>query len=300
MRQLNVLLLGAQGQLGHTLHCSLPTLGHVMAWGREQIDLSQPEQLARRLEDLSGLDVIVNAAAYTAVDRAEQESAQAFAVNAFSVQVLADYAHKHGCLLLHYSTDYVFSGDQTTPYDEEDRCGPVNVYGRSKRAGEEIILASGCDAFIFRTSWVYSAHGQNFIRSIWRLAQEREILNVVNDQYGCPTSVELLKTVSLAAITQYFDQGLAGGLYHVSAKGCVSWYDLARYVLEQGKDRGQYFKLDLKNLHPIHSQDYPTLARRPQYACLHTDKISNALHIQLPQWHQHVDEVLNEWLAPVT
>ena len=226
--------------------------------------------------------LIVNAAAYTAVDRAESEPELAFAINARAPGLLAEAAARLDCGLVHYSTDYVFSGEGASPWRESDATAPVNVYGASKLAGEQAVLASGADALILRTSWVYGGPGQNFVNTMLRLAGERERLTVVDDQIGAPTASRFLADATLAALAQ--DWRARAGLYHLSASGDTSWCGFARAIVEQALAHGQALKLSAADIAPIPSSSYPTPARRPANSRLDCSAFEQAFAVHRPHW----------------
>ncbi len=290
---MKILLIGKNGQVGHELQRTLLPLGELVALGRDGLDLSDPAALKQVLENQAA-DVIVNASAYTAVDRAEADEAGALAVNAAAVAAMAAHARAHGALLVHYSTDYVFDGEKATPYVEDDATAPQSAYGRSKRAGEEAILASGCKALVFRTSWVFSVHGGNFIKTMLRLAGERDTLNVVADQFGAPTSAELIADVTALAVAAYRRGAMADGIYHLTAAGATSWHGLASYAIERAKARGAALKVDPAQIKPIPTEAYPVPAKRPKNSRLDTSKLSAALGLQLPDWKIHVDRLIEQ------
>lgn len=290
---MKILLIGKNGQVGHELQRTLLPLGELVALGRDGLDLSDLAAVRQVLESQAA-DVIVNASAYTAVDRAEADEAGATAVNAAAVGVMAQYARAHGALLVHYSTDYVFDGAKDAPYTEDDATAPQSAYGRSKRAGEEAILASGCKALVFRTSWVFSAHGGNFIKTMLRLAGERDSLNVVADQFGAPTSAELIADVTALAVAASRRGALAGGIYHLTAAGATSWHGLASYAIERARARGAALKVDPAQIKPIPTEAYPVPAKRPKNSRLDTSKLSGALGLQLPDWKIHVDRLIEQ------
>lgn len=289
---MNILLLGKTGQVGTELTRSLLPLGKLTALERAQADLSKPHTLLTLLQQHKP-DCIVNAAAYTAVDRAEQAPEEAFAVNHLAVDVLANYAAKTNCLLVHYSTDYVFDGMQTTPYQETDSVNPQNTYGASKAAGETAILSSGAPHLIFRTSWVFSATGHNFIRTILKAAQEKTALRVVNDQHGAPTSAEFLADITALAIYAYYHQSLQAGLYHLTPSGMTNWHALACYVVQKALARGLPLKVDPNHITPISTADYPLPAKRPLYSVLSTNRLQQALPLQFPEWTVYVDRMIS-------
>jgi dTDP-4-dehydrorhamnose reductase len=295
-----ILLIGMNGQLGTELVQLLPSVGKVVALGRQQLDLTEPHDLRRTIRDLAPR-VIVNAAAYTAVDRAESDESIARAVNATAPAVLAEEGKKIGALLVHYSTDYVFDGQKTTPYNENDTANPINAYGRTKWEGEQAIRDSGVDHLIFRTAWVYATHGRNFLLTILRLATEREELRIVRDQIGAPTWSREIAAVTTKILTRIFASGeilrdltKLTGTYHLTAAGRASWHDFASAILEEcsaapnlppwtraatgGKP------LIARCVVPIETREFPTPARRPAYSILSNSKLSASFGIQLPDW----------------
>ncbi|MDM9620293.1 dTDP-4-dehydrorhamnose reductase [Rhizobium sp. S96] len=290
---MRLLLLGKNGQVGLALQQSLQPLGEVIACGRGSVDIGAIDSLAGQLDRLNP-DVIVNAAAYTQVDLAETEVDAAFRVNEAAVKVMADYARDHGALLVHYSTDYVFDGQKNGPYVETDETHPLNVYGRSKRAGEAAIEASGCRRLVFRTSWVFSADGTNFIKTMLRLAAERSSLRVVADQFGAPTAAELIADVTALSIAGHAKGDLASGIYHLTSSGKTSWYELARYVVRRAGDLGFLLKAGPGDIEPVTTEEFPRPATRPKNSCLDTGALRSALGISLPDWTLHVDRILDQ------
>jgi dTDP-4-dehydrorhamnose reductase len=295
-----ILLIGMNGQLGTDLAPLLPGVGKVAALGRQQLDLTKPDDLRRTIRDLAPR-VIVNAAAYTAVDRAETEESIARSVNATAPAVLAEEAKKIGALLVHYSTDYIFDGQKTTPYTESDAANPINAYGTTKWEGEQAIRESGAEHFIFRTAWVYATHGRNFLLTILRLATEREELKVVRDQIGAPTWSREIAAATTQILARIFASGevqpdlpKSKETYHMTAAGSGSWYDFASAILEEcsaapnlpawtraatgGKP------ITARRVVPIETREFPTLARRPAYSILSNSKLSASFKIQLPDW----------------
>jgi dTDP-4-dehydrorhamnose reductase len=296
---MKILLLGKNGQVGWELQRSLAPLGAVLA-----LD-SKSTQYCGDLSDLAGLaatvrayapDVIVNTAAYTAVDKAESEPEQAQRVNAEAVAVLAHEAQQLGAWLVHYSTDYVFDGSGQSPWQETDTVGPLNVYGASKLAGEQAIQTSGCKQLIFRTSWVYAARGNNFAKTMLRLAQERDSLSVIADQFGAPTSAELLADVTAHALRRAMAAPELGGLYHLAASGEATWHSYARFVLEQAEAAGRALKVAPAQIAAIASSAYPTAAKRPLNSRLNTGKLQSAFALHLPDWQVGVARMLSETL----
>lgn len=288
---MRMLLLGKNGQVGQALQQALAPLGEVIALGRAQADFEDPAGLLQALAE-NPADVIVNAAAYTAVDKAEEEPEKAFLVNAESVGVLADAAKKSGALLVHYSTDYVFDGKKTVPYLETDAPNPLNVYGKSKLAGEEAVRASGCRYLIFRTSWVYALSGRNFIKTIWRLGKERDTLNVVADQVGAPTSADLIADTTARAIAAFFAGKLPGGLYHLTASGETSWHGLACYLVRRAHERGVAMRISEAGIRPVATEDYPLPAVRPKNSRLSHALLEERLGMAMPAWQAQVDALL--------
>ena len=285
---MRILLLGQHGQVSRELQASLQGQAELSVRGREQLDLAQPEQIRQQVRALRP-ELIINAAAYTAVDQAESESEQAFAINAVAPGVLAEEAAALGAPLIHYSTDYVYDGSKSAPYVESDPTNPLGVYGQSKLAGERAMQAVGGAQLILRTSWVYSLHGRNFLLTMQRLLQERDSLNVVADQIGAPTWAGSIASTT-AQLIQRWREGQAGpwGLYHLSAQGETSWFGFASAIAEQlraaGKNAGQ--------LQPIPSSAYPTPAQRPLNSRLDCSRLQRDWQIQLPDWHDALLECL--------
>jgi dTDP-4-dehydrorhamnose reductase len=279
---LRILLTGHTGQVGWELQRCLTPLGSVIAPDRAALDLSRPGTVAAVVSSIHP-DLIVNAAAYTAVDQAEQDPAACFAANAESVAALAQQASSLNALLIHYSTDYVFDGSQRTPYLETDPTAPINTYGHSKLAGEHEIVRSGCRYLILRTCWVYAMRGRNFALTMLRLARERAQLRVVNDQVGAPTWARDIAQATLAALDRATP---LEGLYHVSAAGATTWFEFARRILELAG-------LDTPVV-PIATADYPTAAARPAYSVLDSSRFAAATGFRIGPW----DERLAQCLAP--
>ncbi|WP_454696900.1 dTDP-4-dehydrorhamnose reductase [Achromobacter aegrifaciens] len=290
---MKILLLGKNGQVGTELQRTLLPLGDLVALDRSGADLEKPKTLRAVLESHSP-DLIVNAAAYTAVDKAETNQATAHAINAESVAVIADYAKVRDALLVHYSTDYVFDGSKASPYEPADATNPLSVYGASKRLGEEAIVASGCQFLVFRTSWVFSTHGTNFVKTVLRLAKERESLNMVGDQHGAPTSAELIADVTGLAIAGH-RQGLCkNGIYHLTASGHTSWFGLACHVVARATANGAALKTAVERIRPIPTNAYPLPAARPQNSRLETSALSSTLQLQFPDWTIHVNRTVDQ------
>ncbi|MFJ2483011.1 dTDP-4-dehydrorhamnose reductase [Pseudomonas sp. NPDC087598] len=294
---MKVLLLGKNGQVGWELQRSLAPLGELIALGRgvsegglkgDLTDLGALRATIRHVKP----DVIVNAAAYNGVDKAESDSDLAFLVNAQASKVMAEEAKSLDALLVHYSTDYVFSGQGVSPWREGDSAVPVNQYGLSKLEGERAIIASGCRHLIFRTSWVYSTWGNNFAKTMLRLARERESLSVIFDQVGAPTGSDLIADVTAHAILQVQKSPQLCGIYHLVAAGEVSWHGYASHVIEFARNRGE--TVMVKTVEPIESSAYPTPARRPLNSRLNTAKLRNNFSLHLPDWQSGVNRMLME------
>ncbi len=298
---MKILLLGSNGQVGWELQRALAPLGTVIAATRDGEaglcgDLSQPDALAATVRGVAP-DVIVNAAAYTAVDQAEDEPELAEAVNAIAPAVLAREAQALGAWLVHYSTDYVFDGTGVQPWCEEDPTGPLNVYGRTKCEGEMAIQHSGCHHLIFRTSWVYASRGKNFIRTMLRLAVERDAMQVIDDQHGAPTGAALIADVTAQALPLAIRQSPLGGLYHLAAAGETTWLGYALRVIEQARREGWPVKVAPEAIASVTTDAFPTKARRPGNSRLDYSRLEEAFGLCMPQWQQGVDHALAEILA---
>lgn len=292
---MRLLLLGANGQVGWELSRSLMPLGEVVALDRQQCDLSQPGRLPTLVRDISPA-VIINAAGYTAVDQAEGEEQLAMTVNCTAAGVMAEQARACDALLVHYSTDYVFDGTKKAPYLEEDAPNPINAYGRSKLAGEIVIRQVGAKYLIFRTSWIYAARGRNFVRTLLRLASERDELPVVADQIGTPNWARNIADATVHAVRQAAAESVGGsfvsGLFHLTASGTTSWYGFAEAILDYA--RRNIAAQRLPRLHPIPSEDYPTSAARPKNSRLGGNRLSERFDIVLPDWKQGLVLCLRE------
>jgi dTDP-4-dehydrorhamnose reductase len=296
---MKLLLLGKDGQVGWELQRALAPLGQLTALGHAEADFSDPLAL-RSVLARHHADVIVNAAAYTAVDKAEAEPELARAVNAESVAVLAEHAAAHGSWLVHYSTDYVFDGAGERPWDEDDPTDPLCVYGRTKRDGEVAIAASGARHLVFRTAWVHGGHGANFARTMLRLARERDTLRVVADQVGAPTSAELIADVTAHALRQTVSNNHSSGLYHLAAAGETSWHDYAQFVIGEAIALGMPLAAAPDRVEPIATADYPTAARRPLNSRLDTGKLCRQFDLRMPDWREGVRRTVRELLRQDT
>ena len=294
---MRLLLFGKGGQLGWELQRSLAPLGELTALDFDSTDFhadfSRPAALADTVRALRP-DVIVNAAAHTAVDKAESEPELAAALNAHAPRVLAAEAARLGAWLLHYSTDYVFDGSGSQPRDEDAATGPLSVYGRTKLEGEEHIRASGCKHLILRTSWVYAARGGNFARTMLELAAEREALSVIDDQIGAPTGADLLADVTAHALRAVLRQPQLEGTYHVAAAGETSWHGYARFVIDWARQHGLPVKVASDAIQAVPTSAYPTPARRPLNSRLATHKFRRTFELTLPDWQAGVERMLNE------
>jgi dTDP-4-dehydrorhamnose reductase len=295
-----ILLTGKSGQVGEALLRLLPQCGEVVAVSRDQLDLSNSDQIRRTIRRVRP-QLIVNAAAYTAVDRAETDESRANAINAEAPEVMAAEAKKIGAALLHYSTDYVFDGTKKAPYDEGDGANPLNVYGKTKLAGEQAIRASGVAHLIFRTSWIYATRGKNFLLTILRLASEREELRIVSDQVGTPTCASELAAATcciLAGISDrnrgQFDFSEVSGTYHMTAAGQTTWYDFAKAILEEAgatpRHNGWVAEatnarpLIARRVIPISTEEFHSFAKRPAYSVLSNSRLLREFGVSLPDW----------------
>lgn len=287
-----ILLLGNQGQLGQEIPPLLSTLGEVIGVGRKQLDLTQPEQIRQAIAQVHP-HYIVNAAAYTAVDQAESEPDLAQAVNGTAPQIMAESAQKIGATLLHVSTDYVFDGRKKIPYQEDDTTNPLSVYGKSKLAGE-LGIQQSCDRYlIVRTAWVYGSQGKgNFVKTMLRLGAQRDQLRVVADQSGTPTWTRDLAS-AIAQLLIQFDRGKAAtGIYHFTNSGETTWYNFALAIFEEARALG--FPLQIQQVVPITTPDYPTPAQRPGYSVLSTQKLTHLLEKYPPYWRQSLRQMLKQ------
>jgi dTDP-4-dehydrorhamnose reductase len=291
---MNILLLGCNGQVGWELQRSLAPLGAVIALARNEANLAEPEALRALVRKIRP-QVIVNAAAYTAVDKAQSEPELAKCVNAIAPAVLAEEAAGIGAWLVHYSTDYVFDGyKKDVGYTETDATHPLSVYGQTKREGELAIQAVCSNTLIFRTSWVYAARGNNFVRTMLRLARDRDQLAVVADQWGAPTSAELIADVTAHSLRQAIVKPALSGLYHLTAEGETTWHGYACYILEQAKTLGHPLKINSSAITPLATEDYPLPAPRPANSRLNTTKLQTAFRLYLPDWKVHLNRMLKE------
>jgi len=296
---MKIVLFGRSGQVGRELDPLLSSLGRLIACGRDEADLEQPDTL-RDLLRREAPDVVINAAAYTAVDRAESEPERARQINADTVGVMAEETARLGGWLVHYSTDYVFDGTKSGSYVETDPTEPLSVYGSTKRAGEQAIAASGCRHLIFRTSWVYATHGSNFVRTMLRLLQERSELSVVDDQVGAPTAAARIAAVTATAVGRLTggEQSLPpSGIYHLTAANATSWHGLAEFIAATARAGGLPLRLASNSIRPIPSSAWPQAARRPANSRLDTGKLQSTFDVQLPHWQDDVQQVVTPLIS---
>lgn len=277
-----ILVTGMGGQVGHFLTQKLTGKVELLATDSKMLDITQPQAVSETVESFSP-DVIINAAAYTAVDKAESESARAYAVNADGAKYLAQAAQSVGAALLHISTDYVFDGTKSTPYNEADETNPQSVYGNSKLDGEQAVIASCEKAIVLRTAWVFGEHGNNFVKTMLRLGAERDELGIVSDQYGAPTYAgDIADTLIAIAERIVSGQAVDYGVYHYSGSPYVSWYEFAEAIFTQAQK--QSLLKHIPTVKPIQTSDYPTAAKRPSNACLDCNKIQHTFSVSLSDW----------------
>ena len=289
------LITGANGQLGFELLRALAPLGEVVACGRDACDLSNPDSI-RSASRAAKPHVIFSAGAYTAVDKAESEPNLARAINGAAPGILGEEAAKLGALVIHFSTDYVFDGTKPSAYREEDATNPLGVYAKTKLEGENALAASGAEHLIFRTSWVFGAHGKNFIKTILRLASSRDELRIVADQFGAPTGAALLADTSTHIAARYLRDGRENfpfGLYHLATSGETSWHGFAQHIVAKAAAANSPLQATIDRIRPIPAAEYPTPAARPANSRLDTSKFRAAFGLQLPDWTHGVDQVLD-------
>lgn len=302
---MKILLLGKSGQVGSELNRALQPLGQVLALNR---DIDQYTHFTGDITDYSAIkavfkkyipDIVINATAYTAVDQAEENIKKADQVNHLAVKHLAEQAKIYDTLLVHYSTDYVFSGEGNVAWREDDHTSPQNVYGKTKRLGEEALEQSGAKFINFRTSWVYSTYGKNFIHTMLQLGKKKDTLSIISDQIGAPTGAALIADVTAQALRYYSlypeQQRDLLGHYHLAAEGATSWFEYAKFIFQKAEKSGE--KFTLKSIQPILTVDYPTPAVRPLNSRLNTQKIKQNFKIHLPTWQQGVEHVIGEILS---
>ena len=295
---MKILLFGRDGQVGWELQRALAPLGRTVALGRQGLDglcgdLSNPGGIADTVRRVAP-DVIVNAAAYTAVDQAESEPALARTVNAEAPAVLAGAARRHGAWLVHYSTDYVFDGSGSHPWQETDTTAPLSVYGCTKLEGEDAIRVAGGAHLVFRTSWVYARRGRNFARTMLRLACERDTLQVIDDQFGAPTGADLVADVTAHALRRARREPALAGLYHLAARGETTWYGYARFLLQVARDLGWPGRVDDDAIEPVRTGAFATAAVRPRNSRLDCRRLERAFDLRMPDWSDGVARTVSE------
>ncbi|OOS26631.1 dTDP-4-dehydrorhamnose reductase [Moraxella porci DSM 25326] len=296
---MKILLLGKNGQVGFELDRSLQPLGQVYALDRHSNadglcgDVANFDAITHAFDQIRP-DIVVNATAYTAVDKAETDTVQAELINHLAVKHLAELAKQHQAQLIHYSTDYVFDGTGETAWTEEDSTGPINVYGQTKRQGELALEQSGAKFINLRTSWVYGTYGNNFIKTMLKLGASRETLGIIADQIGSPTGASLIADITAQIIRQYHlnSASIEMGHYHLAARGECSWYDYAKFIFDVAREKGA--DLMVKQVNAIGTADYPTPAKRPHNSRLNTSKLQRNFSLHLPHWQQGVRQVLGE------
>ena len=290
---MKILLLGKNGQVGWELQRSLSVIGKVIALDRSQTggDLSEPMACSKFIR-LEKPDIVVNAAAYTAVDRAESETELCRRINATAVDEISAACFETGALLVHYSTDYVFNGSGSRPWSEDDATGPLNMYGQTKLEGELAIRNSGCRHLIFRTSWVCGTRGNNFVKTMLRLAHQRETLSVISDQCGVPTGADLIADVTAHAIRSCYLTDDLYGVYHLAPEGETNWYDYAKFCIETARTAGLAIHIRPEGILPIASAEYKTAALRPLNSRLNVRKIQNGFGLVMPDWQCGADRLL--------
>lgn len=298
---MKILVTGKNGQVGHELMKTLAPLGKVTGVDVKECDLSQSAAIEALLDRVEP-DIIVNPAAYTAVDKAESEPTIAHAVNAQAPKILARYAARHNIPIIHFSTDYVFDGSKVEPYIEDDEVNPKSVYGKTKWLGEDAVRKMAAKHIIIRTSWVFGAHGVNFLKTMLKLAQERDKLSVVSDQFGAPTSACMLAEAVAQIIKELSEPGSYRkyGTYHVAATGETSWHGYAQVVVEKANKLGLVTKISAKEIKPITTKEYPMPAVRPANSRLDTTKVRTVFSVRLPKWQDEVERVLKELLKEKT
>jgi dTDP-4-dehydrorhamnose reductase len=285
------LLLGRNGMLGRALAPVLPQLGDLVAWGRDDVDFENTEELAERIKREEP-DFIVNAAAYTAVDAAEDDQDHAFRVNAEAVGAIGEAARSIAAFVVHYSTDFVFDGTSNAPYAETDRPNPLSVYGKSKLAGERALQQSGAVSMILRVSWTYADHGRNFPLTILNLARSRDRVDVVADEIGAATPVTLVARATVAALRQVVGNRGLGGLYHLAAAGSASRNELARFIVSEALAAGADLRLTPEAINPISAGAWPSKARRPANSRLDTTKFQGTFNVHLPPWQDGIRQLI--------
>ena len=302
---MNIFITGSSGQVGFELQRQFTLFGNTLAPTRQELDLTDAQAVNEYLAEHKP-NLILNAAAYTAVDKAESESGQAKRLNAELPAQLAEYAAKHAITLVHYSTDYVYPGDGETPWQEDSTTAPHSVYGKTKLEGDQAITQSGCQHLILRTSWVYAARGNNFMKTMLRLGRERDALSIVNDQIGAPTPARLIAQVTALALTPYpshltphhsLTPNIASGIYHLAPRGETSWHGFASEIFKQAQALGEELAIQTGTVNGIPTAEYPTPAQRPLNSRMSLTKLEAALSVTLPDWQNQLTLTLKEHLA---
>lgn len=295
---MKILLTGKNGQVGFELQRALAPLGEIISVDQAECDLTNPEAIVNLVWQIKP-EVIVNPAAYTAVDKAETDTAATFAVNTMAPEILGQEAAKLKALMVHYSTDYVFDGTKIGAYVEDDITSPQNIYGKSKAAGEVALAQANARHLILRTSWVVGAHGDNFAKTVLKLGAEREQLMVVADQFGAPTSAALLADITAQLVRQYQredQKAFPYGIYHAVASGDTNWCDYARFVIATAKAAGKQLKLNPERIMPVGTAEYPTAAKRPANSRLATRRLRDTFGLYLPSWQDGLNHILQQLL----
>lgn len=295
MDKKKILLTGINGQVGHALQSELAGLDCV-GLSRQDLDLTNVDMIRRVIREIKP-DIIINPAAYTAVDKAESEAELAYAINATAPGVIAEEAEKLGCALVHFSTDYVYDGRKSSAYSETDQVNPISIYGKSKLAGEDAIRSVGLPHLILRTSWVYGAYGKNFLKTIIRLAGERESLGIVADQFGAPTaSLSIAEGLEKLLLKWVPEDESQTGVYHFTNTGSTSWHGFACEIVKQ-YSAIEKLKINEKNIDPLTTADYPTPAARPVNSCLNHEKLKSTFGLVLPSWQEGLKSVMEQMVS---
>lgn len=291
---MRILIFGQNGQVGRRLYPALLPLGDVATFGSQDVDLKDETAIRSAIQKINP-NIIVNAAAFTAVDKAEECRAEALSINAHAPKVIAEEAYKAGSIFVHYSTDYVFDGTKASAYSEDDEVNPINFYGQSKAEGDSSIASSGCRHLIIRTSWVYDSYGKNFPKTILSLAKTKKPLRIVGDQFGSPTSASLIASSTAFMLYKMSRENIdLSGAYNLVSDGYTNWYGFASYLLERAENTGINLECKSSDLVKVCSEEYKTAAVRPSNSMLDTSKISNVFGLKMPMWQLYVDKLIEE------